>query len=307
MHIYIKEKDVIYGRKKQNTHARCHFTVKKVEGGSAFRIVPSILVFFVMGATTFVVTADVDDAVPNGSLAAAAASVVVVVVAVPSHVVSSNTLTTANDERLPCPPSFDRRSSTVPRTGTEGASSTLSPPSFVGGPIWIGRSTGAAAPARSAVADRREDDAAAGPLEGRRTTVVDEGGKGGDAVTTNAARRRVVAWWNGDATIEQAVDEATTTKSRRVLLMVVEVVLLLSSERRDDDEVVVEWISADAERWTIEDDDGIDCEWAGAGRAGTARLPSDGGVWFVITHVASTRMGGCLPRLCIPTSAINAN
>jgi hypothetical protein len=98
------------------------------------------------------------------------------------------------------------------------------------------------------------------------------------------------------------------TKSRLLLLlMMVEllaVVLLLSSERRDDDEaeVVVEWRNSAAERWTIEEDREL------SGNGERAFLTQQhGGVWFVITHVASTRMGGCLPRLCIPTAAINAN
>ena len=89
--------------------------------------------------------------------------------------------------------------------------------------------------------------------------VVDDEG-GGDVVVANAAsrRRRRVSWWSdGEATIEYAVDEATMTNSRRLLIVAVELVVLpLSSERRDGDEVavLVEWISADAERrWTIEE------------------------------------------------------
>ena len=81
--------------------------------------------------------------------------------------------------------------------------------------------------------------------------------EGGDVVVnadTATSRRCRVSWWNGEATIEYAVDEATMTNSRRLLIVVELVVLPLSSERRDGDKVVVEWISADAERrWTIEE------------------------------------------------------
>ena len=76
-------------------------------------------------------------------------------------------------------------------------------------------------------------------------------------VNAASRRRRRVSWWSdGEATIEYAVDEATMTNSRRLLIVAVELVVLpLSSERRDGDEaVLVEWISADAERrWTIEE------------------------------------------------------
>jgi hypothetical protein len=74
------------------------FYYKRIEGGSVvFKIVPSILIFFVMGGTTaFVVAVDV---VPNRFFAAVGTSIDVdVVVAVPSHVASSNTFTTTNDD-----------------------------------------------------------------------------------------------------------------------------------------------------------------------------------------------------------------